>query len=68
LPTLYSIWTTWLTASVTPRLLNCWSFNPANRVGGELVIHVMRLSAFAYQPIEQIATSQVQLGWCRREW
>ena len=37
-------------------------------VGAELVIHVMRLGAFAYQPIEQIVTSQVKLGWCRRWW
>jgi hypothetical protein len=36
---------------------------PPARVGAELVIHVRQLGAFAYQPIEQIATSQVKLVW-----
>jgi hypothetical protein len=26
------------------------------------------LGVFMYQPVEQIATSQVKLGWCRRWW
>jgi hypothetical protein len=37
-------------------------------VGAELVIHVMHLGVFMYQPAQQIATSQVTLGWRRRRW
>lgn len=41
---------------------------PPNPVGAELVITSCDLGVFVCQPVEQVATSDVRLGWRRRGW
>jgi multidrug efflux pump subunit AcrA (membrane-fusion protein) len=47
MPKLHSVWATWLTASVKPRLPNCWSSSSANRPNLSALMALAALTAVA---------------------